>query len=33
MKLSHRPDVLILLAAPSVFAAATVFYDRVIDRG
>jgi hypothetical protein len=33
MKLGNCPDVLILLGTPSTFAAATVFYGRVIDRG
>lgn len=32
MGLGHRPDAQIALGAPGIFAVATVFYGRVIDR-
>jgi hypothetical protein len=32
MTLGHRPDAQIVLSAAGIFAVATMFYDRIIDR-
>jgi hypothetical protein len=32
MKLDHRTDAQIGLGVPGIFAVATAFYDRIIDR-